>query len=341
MFSGHAIRPRGSLTLRVKDSENTRRPIRLDKNDAFRTASAPSATPINLSKPTSAPVASSATSWQTAHAPVQASSGAQASSAQPGGSGGQGVPPGPRSNKGSNRGWVALSGAAAAIALVGVAVLALGDNGSGAASAGRSTVTVTASDSGAPDGSAQGAGSGTPGLATESTQPASSETSSETPSESTEETTSETSSSESSDESPTDSTEPTDDGSAVGALDTERSTSLSTVQLDGTWAAQLASPYVGAVDTLIQPTPFTAMDIYNQHQRLKSDPRFSTYGVILLRQNDFGKRSSDGREIWVTLALLNASSADQVRAWCRTTFASEGANYTNFCLPRQMVPLHS
>lgn len=339
MFSGHAVRPRASLTLRVKDSEPTRRPIRLDKNDASRTESVPSTPPIDLTKaaPTAAFPAASA---QTAPAPVMPPSQARVPWAQAGGSNGQGGPAGPRTSRGSNRGWVALSGAVAAIALVGVAVLALGDDGSGSASAGQSTVTVTATDSGGSDGSAQGFGSDTTGSTSNSAQEPTSESTSETTSE----TTSESPSSEPSDtstDSPSGSALPTDDSSALSALDTERSTSVSSVQLDGTWAAQLASPYVGAVDTLIQSTPFTALDIYNQHQRLTSDPRFSTFDVILLRQNDFGQRSADTREIWVTLALLNASSADEVRAWCRTTFASEGANYTNFCLPRQMVPVHS
>lgn len=125
---------------------------------------------------------------------------------------------------------------------------------------------------------------------------------------------------------------------ALTDLNSQRSTDLP-LNFDGTWAAQVASQPVGATDTKLQPTPLTAVDIWNRSQALRSQFG-STYSVKLVKQGDFGRVSSDPRTIWITLVLLEASSKADAQNWCDTTYGSTG-DVSEYCVPRQIVALHN
>lgn len=230
---------------------------------------------------------------------------------------------GPGRDRGQDRrSWMLVGGAAAAVCVVGAALL-FSAGGSSTPQPGPqtvaapATVTVTqaATQAAAGDSAAgEGQTSGTDETSTTST--------------------------ESSTDSPT-SSGPTDEAAAVSDLDSLASSDLSSTNLDGSWAAQISSQFVGVTDTTIQPGPFSAVDIYNLHERLRVDSRFAGSPVVLLKQNDFGQIVPNSRDIWITLVLINASSSDDVDQWCSSHFAETGTALLNVCVPRQMVPPHS
>lgn len=134
---------------------------------------------------------------------------------------------------------------------------------------------------------------------------------------------------------------PSSDTEAEATLDRAAAADLRDTDLDSTWAAQVASPYVGATDDAIQPGPLSATDILNHHRGQRSDPMFGGSKVVLLRQNTFGEIYPNKKKIWVTLVLTQKSSKQQVREWCASTFSMSEKDAADVCIPRQLTPPHS
>lgn len=112
--------------------------------------------------------------------------------------------------------------------------------------------------------------------------------------------------------------------------------------LDGQWAAQLASKFVGVRDprqrTATGSDTFYAFDILAEHVHLRD--AFSEYDVRLLRGQDFGRgRTRDGATIWYTFAVNGFESEADVRDFCESAFPGfSGADLENRCVPRQLKP---
>jgi hypothetical protein len=105
----------------------------------------------------------------------------------------------------------------------------------------------------------------------------------------------------------------------------------------GQWVAQLASKYEGIVDPLVRPEPFTLPEILAEHEALRLNPVFGA-SVRLLRQGDWGRAAAHDPPMFVTVADINAGSADAVRAWCEAHFAQRGRALENVCYVRQLTP---
>ncbi len=104
----------------------------------------------------------------------------------------------------------------------------------------------------------------------------------------------------------------------------------------GQWVAQLASKYEGIVDPLVRPEPFTLPEILAEHEALRSNPVFGA-SVRLLHQGDWGRAAAHDPPMFVTVADINAGSADAVRAWCQAHFAQRGRALENVCYVRQLT----
>ena len=104
----------------------------------------------------------------------------------------------------------------------------------------------------------------------------------------------------------------------------------------GQWVAQLASKYEGIVDPLVRPEPFTLPEILAEHEALRSNPVFGA-SVRLLQQGDWGRAAAHDPPMFVTVADINAGSADAVRAWCQAHFAQRGRALENVCYVRQLT----
>lgn len=119
---------------------------------------------------------------------------------------------------------------------------------------------------------------------------------------------------------------------------------LAGVVLDGRHVAQLASKNPGIVDPL-QTTSggshtFRAVDILEEHERLRDDPGNGDARVVLLRSDEYGKRQlRAGAPLYVTFALGDFSSAADVRAWCAARFPALSTEAReNQCAVRRLRP---
>jgi hypothetical protein len=134
-----------------------------------------------------------------------------------------------------------------------------------------------------------------------------------------------------------------DERGALQQLQDLRDATLQSVQLDGRWVAQLASKYVGLTDPKQVAAngshTFYAVDILDQHNRLRRGVGDSGQ-VILLLSTDYGKRQLvDGKALWVTFAIHDFGGEDEVRQWCQLRFPnSRGARLENNCTPRRLAP---
>ncbi|MDF8265159.1 hypothetical protein [Luteipulveratus flavus] len=132
--------------------------------------------------------------------------------------------------------------------------------------------------------------------------------------------------------------EPTDDAQAIVSLNQRADEDERATPIDRLWVVQLDSKYVGVRDLSQQPTPFTAVDIWNRFQNVISDPRFGGQ-VRIVRDDHFGKRISQGNRLtWVALLDLDLPDKASAQAWCEATFVERGTDLANVCLPRQMTP---
>ncbi|WP_211841740.1 hypothetical protein [Rudaeicoccus suwonensis] len=127
------------------------------------------------------------------------------------------------------------------------------------------------------------------------------------------------------------------DAEALAQLQSDRSTDLAEISLDGDWDAQVASQYVGVVDSSIQPGPMSATDILNYSNSFADNPSYGSL-VRVVAQNDFGQISSDPRQVWITLVDLQATTESAVQSWCEANFPQRGTALEEKCVPRQMLP---
>ena len=143
---------------------------------------------------------------------------------------------------------------------------------------------------------------------------------------------------------PTDTTTTIDpENTAAFELKTLRDGDLRTVSLDASWVAQLASKYVGIVDpeqiTEGGGHVFGAVDILAEHRRLRYGDNLGAR-VVLLLSTDYDKRQLvNGNPLWVTFALGNFGSAEDVDAWCHRRFPQlSSTQLTNACTARRLRP---
>ena len=131
---------------------------------------------------------------------------------------------------------------------------------------------------------------------------------------------------------------------AEGVLADQRRVDRELFDLDGRWAAMLASKYDGVEDPL-QTTAagshvFRSADIMAEHYRLRDTIQASTgVPVVLARSTDFGKAVTvDGTPLWVTMTLGGWSSAAEVRSWCAEAFPGLSSDQlANQCVPARLT----
>ncbi|WP_406832486.1 hypothetical protein ABEG17_06585 [Pedococcus sp. KACC 23699] len=116
--------------------------------------------------------------------------------------------------------------------------------------------------------------------------------------------------------------------------------------LDGSWAAQLSSKFIGVTDPLALAANgthrFLAADILAEHLALRGDDRFSGSSVVLLKGTDFGKKSTvNGKTLWVTLAVGYFYDEQSVQDFCQSAYPDKsGPALANVCMPRTLTPPH-
>lgn len=133
-----------------------------------------------------------------------------------------------------------------------------------------------------------------------------------------------------------------DDNAATNKLISESAAARAKVAMNGQWAAQLASKYVGIVDpqqrTSSGSHTFTAADIFAEHLALHDHVQGAS--VYLLDSRSFGdRRSYNGFPYWVTVAVSDSfKSQDDVLTWCQAQFPTlSGRALNNRCLPTQLM----
>ena len=131
---------------------------------------------------------------------------------------------------------------------------------------------------------------------------------------------------------------------AEAVLTDQRRVDRTLVDLDGQWSAMLASKYDGVKDplqTTASGSPvFRSADIMAAHYRLRDTIQTDTgIPVVLARSTDFGKAVTvDGKPLWVTLAVGEWSSADEVRSWCAGAFPDLSSDQlANQCVPARLT----
>lgn len=128
------------------------------------------------------------------------------------------------------------------------------------------------------------------------------------------------------------------------ALADQRASDLPSLVLDGHWVVQLASKYNGLVDprqiAANGTNTFYLEDILAEYRALSA--RFGDK-VKLVGGSDFGKRSSRGVPVWITIYDPGPfSNESSVRSWCASAFPNlNGSDLANVCLPRTATPPYS
>ena len=132
------------------------------------------------------------------------------------------------------------------------------------------------------------------------------------------------------------------EANALASLNQLRSGDLPSVPMNGQYVAQLASKVVGITDpmqtTAAGSHTFAAVDILAEHLALRNGDNRGAR-VVLLLSTDFGKRQLyQGRALWVTFALGDFGTADEVRTWCAGRFPTLSGNVlVNQCAPRRLL----
>ncbi|MBK7723156.1 MAG: hypothetical protein IPI32_13310 [Austwickia sp.] len=126
---------------------------------------------------------------------------------------------------------------------------------------------------------------------------------------------------------------------SLAELRTVREGSVDGLNLDGHWAAQLASKYDGVVDPLQTAGngghTFRYPDILAEYEQLRASHGEST---ILLNGSDFGRQGGRTKQTWVTLYDGGFASAQEARTWCTRAFpALTGQALANRCVPRALT----
>jgi hypothetical protein len=125
-----------------------------------------------------------------------------------------------------------------------------------------------------------------------------------------------------------------------------RKDSLSQVNLDGSWVAQLSSKSVGITDLSAVAANgthrFLGADILKEHLQLRADDRFSGTQILLLKGTDFGQRSTfHGKALWVTLAVGSFYDEQSVNDFCKTAYPNKsGGALLNVCTARRLTSPH-
>jgi hypothetical protein len=131
---------------------------------------------------------------------------------------------------------------------------------------------------------------------------------------------------------------------ALARLEEIRRQDLDLVSLDGRYVAQLASKNPGIYDEFQTTTDgshtFQATDVLEEHERLRDDPANGDARVVLVKSTDYGKRQLyRGAPLYVTFALGDFGSAQDVRSWCAGRFPALSAEaLTNQCAARRLDP---
>lgn len=116
-----------------------------------------------------------------------------------------------------------------------------------------------------------------------------------------------------------------------------------TVEFRGQFVAQLASKNPGLTDEYQWAADgthtFQATDILAEHLALRAEP-FEDARVVLLLSTDYGKRQRvNGAPLWVTFALGDFGSKQDVLTWCARRFPDlSGAELGNQCAARNLNP---
>ncbi|GAA1832310.1 hypothetical protein ACFFOM_13700 [Microlunatus capsulatus] len=118
---------------------------------------------------------------------------------------------------------------------------------------------------------------------------------------------------------------------------------ISLIDLNGEDAAMIASKWEGIRDPL-QTTSrgdhlFHYTDILEEHRRLADEDNLGAT-VILIRSTDYGKRatSPEGQHLYVTIALNDFTSSEEVASWCEGRFADlDEERRKNTCVPTRLT----
>ncbi|MDG4762713.1 hypothetical protein O7632_01070 [Solwaraspora sp. WMMD406] len=130
---------------------------------------------------------------------------------------------------------------------------------------------------------------------------------------------------------------------ALAELGRIRSDDLTWLYPHGQYVAQLASKSVGIVDPQQVAENgshvFYASDILAEHERLRREHEASA-PVALLLSTDYGKRQLyAGQPLWITIAVGDFTSADEVTSWCADRFPYlSAAALDNQCVARKLEP---
>jgi hypothetical protein len=130
---------------------------------------------------------------------------------------------------------------------------------------------------------------------------------------------------------------------AVAALRRQREQDLQSLSFDGQYVAQVASKSVGIVDPLQVAEngshTFHATDILAEHLALRDGDNLGAR-IVLVLSTDYGHRQLyHGKPLWVTFAIGDFGSADEVQAWCESRFPQlSGDLLLNQCAVRRLEP---
>jgi hypothetical protein len=131
---------------------------------------------------------------------------------------------------------------------------------------------------------------------------------------------------------------------ALAQLENLSRQGLTQVSLTGQFAAQLASKNPGIADRFQAAADgshtFRATDILREFKTLHDDPRNGDATVVLLKSTDYGKRQLyNGRPLYVTFALRDFASRQDVLAWCARRFPElSGEALADQCAARRLMP---
>lgn len=121
---------------------------------------------------------------------------------------------------------------------------------------------------------------------------------------------------------------------AYAALEAQVAADAALNPVRNQWVAVIDSKYEGLVDPVIQADPFTVEQIQQMHEEHRANPEWGSL-VRLLHNGDWGERKKR-TFMWVTIVDLDASSKDEVTAWCRSNRPGPPGDPDHFCVGFQM-----
>lgn len=133
------------------------------------------------------------------------------------------------------------------------------------------------------------------------------------------------------------------EAAALAELHRIRAADLAGVSMRGQHVAQLASKSVGIVDSRQVAENgthvFHAVDILAEHRQIRQR-HTGDEQIVLILSTDYGKRQlHQGKPLWITLALGDFATADEVTRWCGRQFPNQtGEALDNLCVARKLEP---